>query len=97
MKLNQDIYDHMIPGHRTESVWAKIWVMKTCVSNTRTYPARIYLLKVNSRNTRTRCQICSELTINTPERRQWRRSGVLIVNFEHIPYLLVFLLLTFNR
>ena len=27
--------------------------------------------------------ICSELTIKTPERRQ-RRSGVFIVNFEHI-------------
>ena len=32
------------------------------------------------------------------ERRQWRRSGVFIVNFEHISYLaLVFLLLTLNR
>ena len=31
----------------------------------------------------------------TPERRQWRRSGVVIVNFEHISHLvLVFLLLT---
>ena len=30
-------------------------------------------------------------------RRQWRRSGVFIVNFEHISHLvLVFLLLTFN-
>ena len=34
---------------------------------------------------------------NTPERRQWRDSGVFIVNFEHISHLvLVFLLLTFN-
>ena len=32
-------------------------------------PARIYLLKVNNRNTRTRCEICSKLTIKTPERR----------------------------
>ena len=39
-----------------------------------------------------------ELTIKTPERRHWRRSGVLTVNFEHISQLvLVFLLLTFNR
>ena len=29
----------------------------------------IYLLKVNNRNTRTRCEICSKLTIRTPERR----------------------------
>ena len=46
-------------------------------------PACIYLVKVN-RNTRTRCEICSKLTIKTPERRHWRRSGVFIVNFEHI-------------
>ena len=38
------------------------------------------------------------LTIKTPERRQLRRSGVFIVNFEHISHLaLVFLLLTFSR
>ena len=63
-----------------------------------TIPAGIYLLKVNNRNTRTRCEICSKLTINTPERRHWRRSGVFIVNFEHISHLvLVFLLLTLNK
>ena len=32
-------------------------------------PAGIYLLKVNNRNTRTRCEICSKLTIKTPKRR----------------------------
>ena len=32
------------------------------------YPMGIYLLKVNNRNTRTRCEICSKLTIKTPER-----------------------------
>ena len=46
-------------------------------------PTGIYMLKVNNRNTRTRCEICSKLTIKTPERRHWRRSGVFIVNFEH--------------
>ena len=35
----------------------------------RIYPAGIYLFKVNNRNTRTRCVICSKLTIKTPERR----------------------------
>ena len=47
-------------------------------------PAGIYLLKVNNKNTRTRCDIYSKLTIKTPERRQWLRSGVLIVNFAHV-------------
>ena len=60
-------------------------------------PAGIYLLKVNNRNTRTRCEICSTLTIKIPERRHWDRSGIFIVNFEHISHLvLVFLLLTLN-
>ena len=59
--------------------------------------AGIYLLKVNNRNTRTRCEICSKLTIRTSERHQWRRSGVFIVNFEHISHLvLLLLLLTLN-
>ena len=33
------------------------------------------MLKVNNKNTR---------TTSTPERRHWHRSGVFIVNFEHI-------------
>ena len=32
-----------------------------------------YMFKVYNRNTRTRCEICSKLTIKTPERRYWRR------------------------
>ena len=60
-------------------------------------PTGIYLLKVNNRNTKTRCEICSKLTIKTPERRKWRRSGVFVVNLEHISHLVaVFLLLTLN-
>ena len=45
-------------------------------------PADIYQLKVNNRNTRTRCGICSKLTINIPEQRH--RPSVSIVNFEHV-------------
>ena len=63
------------------------------------FPAGIYQLKVINRNIRKRCEICSKLTIKTPERRQhhWCRSGVFNVNFEHIPHLvLVFLWLTLN-
>ena len=32
-------------------------------------PVGIYMLKVNNRNTRTRFEICSKLTLKTPERR----------------------------
>ena len=58
-----------------------------------TIPANIYQFKVNNSNTKTRCEICSKLTIETPE----RRSVVFIVNFEHISHPnLVVLLLTLN-
>ena len=33
-------------------------------------PAGICICKINNRNTRTRCEICSKLTIKTPERHQ---------------------------
>ena len=36
----------------------------------RRVPAGIDLLKVNNKNSGTRCKICSKLTIKTPERRQ---------------------------
>ena len=39
------------------------------------------MLKVKNRNTRVRCKICSNLTIKTPERPHWHRSGDRIVNF----------------
>ena len=61
-------------------------------------PVGIYLLKVNNRNSRMRCEICLKLTIKTPEQRQSRRSGVFIVNVEHIShFVIVFLLLTLCR
>ena len=59
------------------------------------------------------CEICSKLTIKTPERRHLHRSGIFIVNFEQISrrrfgvfivifeqishIVLVFLLLTLNK
>ena len=60
-------------------------------------PAFTCLKLIEARSTRTRCEICSKLTMKIPERRQWRRSGIFIVNFEHISHLvLVFLLLILN-
>ena len=40
--------------------------------------------KVNNRNRRKRCERCAKLAINTPESPRRRRSGIFIVNFEHI-------------
>ena len=47
-------------------------------------PADIYLLKVDNRNTRKRCEICSKLTIKTPDTSFTPYSSVSIVNFEHV-------------
>ena len=44
-------------------------------------PVGICLLKVNNRNTTIRCEMCSKLTIKTPERH---RSSVSVVNFEQV-------------
>ena len=41
-------------------------------------PAGNYQFKVNNRNNRSRCEICSKLTIRTPY------SNVSIVNFEQV-------------
>ena len=38
------------------------------------------MVKVNNRNTTSRCEICSKLTIKIPE-RSWRRSGIFIVTY----------------
>ena len=59
-------------------------------------PNSNHMFNANSRNTETRCEICSSLTIKTPE-QHGRRSGVFIFNFEHVSYIImVFLFLTLN-
>ena len=55
------IYD--TPGIFNESQVCK----KQLNSNQCSNPAGNYMFKVNNRNTRTRCEICSKLTIKTPE------------------------------
>ena len=66
------------------------WVVLHEDLNIMYYPAGIYLVKVNNRNTRTSCEICSKLTII-------KIPGIFIVNFKHISHLvLVFLLFILN-
>ena len=57
-----------------------IFALKTC-----SFPANIYLFKVNNRNTRKMCVMYSKFTIR--HWRHWRRSGVYIVNFKYISLL----------
>ena len=52
----------------------------------KTFPAGNYMFKVNNRNTRTRCEMYSKLTIKISERRLLRllMAFVSIVYFERI-------------
>ena len=75
------------PSKKTAPFWNILFHILVC----------IYLFKVNNGNTRTMCEVCSKLTIKTPEWRL-RCSGFFIINFEHISHLvLVFLSLTLSR
>ena len=79
-------------------IWGGFSSVKIILCDFLIYPAGNYVFKVNNRNTRTRCEICSKLTIKTPERRHWRRSGVFIVNFENVlHFVLVLLLLSLSK
>ena len=70
---------YSVSGHfsRSGGIWYYIlgwsWIILHSTGN--------YLFKVNNRKTRTRCEICSKLTIKTPERRLIPCSSVSIVNF----------------
>ena len=45
-----------------------------------TNPAGSYVFKVNIRNTRTKCEICSKLPIKIPERRQRQGQSIIVGN-----------------
>ena len=51
-------------------------------------PKDIYLLRINDRNNRKGCKICSKLTIKRPEWHQWTYftpfSSLAIVDFEQM-------------
>ena len=85
--------------HFTNSMIGHGKSIKNHFKNSSSYsPPGNYMFRVNNRNTRTRCEICSKLTIKTPQRPQWGRSSVFIVRFEHISHLfLVLLLLTLSK
>ena len=81
MKINVE-YKFYTRRFQRESLAEFVFMIEKESSN----PVGIYILKVNNRNTRTRYEICSKLTIKT-----------FIVNFEYISHLaLVFLFLTLN-
>ena len=44
------------------------WVHRRYIFLQNSNPTGNYMFKVNNRNTKTKCEICSKLTIKTPER-----------------------------
>ena len=68
-------------------------LLKLLTQSEATIPIGDWMFKVNNRNTRARCDICSMLIIKTPERRHWPRSVFFIINFEHISHLVLLFLL----
>ena len=57
--------------------------MSLAFNNCNTLLVSINMLKFNKKDTRTRCEICSKLTIKTPERRQFVSSLFLTLNIFH--------------
>ena len=85
--------DNLTRPHLLKKADSIVFVVDFVQNSDLSNPARNYMFKVSNRNTRTRYEICSKLTIKTPYWSQWRRSGVFIVNFEHISdHILVLLL-----
>ena len=65
MECNQ-IFNILFTSFKFQRTLKKI-VKFTEVNNLSHHLADIYLLKVKTRNIRTRCEICSKLTIKIPE------------------------------
>ena len=57
-----------------------IHILGTSISK---LPAGNYMFKVNYKKTRKRCEICSKLTIKTPERHQWTSFLSWTLNIFH--------------
>ena len=76
-----------------------VYILKQILRLVTEYQMNNWLTKVfNNNSTRKKCEICSNLTIKTPERRQWRHSNVCIVNFEQISsFFLMFLMTNLNN
>ena len=79
-------YDGFLKIYKTFRMHCIVWWK---IFQTVFFPAGNYMFKVKNKNTRTRCKVCSKLIIKTPERRHWHRSGVFIINSEHISHLVL--------
>ena len=60
--------------HQSRDQWSKS--LKTLRPLFLLFPANIYLFRVNKGNIETMCEICSQLTIKTPQWQHWKLWNV---------------------
>ena len=84
--------------HSVLNVWKSRSTLPVVLTVSQPFPASNYMIKVDNRNTRRRCKICSKLySWSSPEQWHWCRYSVF-VTFEQIShFVLVFLLLILSR
>ena len=102
LKVNINPYPETYPSSSPQTgLYALCRVRLTATYFKALFLAGIYLFKVDNRSIRIICEICSNLTLKTPERHKWRKlivNSVVCVIFEHISHhFVVFLLLNYSE
>ena len=74
IRLHLERYANFFTSTLSKVHWLQLASVSSCH-----FPACNYMFKVNNRNTRPRCEICSKLTIKTPEWHHCLPSDVLLL------------------
>ena len=64
LPFKSPIFSEILVSKKNADIFCKVIIEKNRL--TPCFPAGNYMFKVNNRNTRTRCEICSKLTIKIP-------------------------------
>ena len=87
-KLEKNMFKIFIANFEQSSLFTENVYTEVAIQNRSRFfkiylPADVCVFKVNTWNSRKKCEICSKLTIKIAR----RRPGVFTVNSEHIPHL----------
>ena len=99
IKTKQKSLKWLVFGHVTftQSLCKFVLSVKSPEGMNKSFQENKYIFKINNKNARKKCKICSKLTIKTLERHRWLRFGDFIVSFKYSLHIfLVFLLWTLN-
>ena len=90
------VCNHALPSYCKD--FTQIQVLQTKWPTKYAAQLKFACSKSTTESFKKKCEICSKVTVKTTERRHWRRTGVCIVNFEHISHLFpVLLVLNLNK